>query len=111
MAQGAVLAGGPANAPAPLAVSNYPVCGALFPLPPVHPAPLPPLHSTPGRFDLYKAVTAHGGPAAVAQALGWERWGGRRPNRKPRGYWDSLDNVRAEIDGVIAENGLPPGGW
>ena len=63
------------------------------------------------RYDLEKAIAAHGGPAAVAQALGWSAWGGRKRNRKPRGYWDSPDNLRAAIDEFIAEHELEPGGW
>ena len=60
------------------------------------------------RVDLEKAIAFHGGPALVAAKLGWTKQGRAR---KPRGYWDSLPNVRAEIDGFIEENDLEPGGW
>lgn len=58
------------------------------------------------RSDLEKAIAAHGGPVAVAQQLGWRL---AYKQRKPRGYWDSLPNVRRELDDFIEENGLDPG--
>jgi len=52
------------------------------------------------------AVVAAGGFAAAAALLGWRL--GYKP-RKPRGYWDRLENVRREIEAFIAERGLEPG--
>jgi hypothetical protein len=59
-----------------------------------------------GRTDLEKAIAAHGGPAAVAERLGWAQ---RARARKPRGFWDALPNVRAEVDDFCDEAGLPRG--
>eukprot|EP00884_Botryococcus_braunii_P019685 jgi/Botrbrau1/63/Bobra.0022s0056.1 len=57
------------------------------------------------RTDLEKAIRTHGGSGAVAAALGWDA-----PSRKkPKGYWDEIENLRDEIDAFIAEAGLPPG--
>ncbi|KAL4445809.1 hypothetical protein ABPG77_009008 [Micractinium sp. CCAP 211/92] len=58
------------------------------------------------RSDLEKAISAHGGPSVVAQQLGWKL---KAKGRRPKGYWDSLENVRAELDEFIEEQGLPPG--
>ena len=58
------------------------------------------------RSDLEKAIAAHGGPPVVAKALGWRLKA--RP-RRPRGYWDVVENVRSEIDDFIADYGLRPG--
>ena len=58
------------------------------------------------RTDLEKAIAAHGGPAAVADRLGWRL---KAKSRKPRGYWDSLPNVRQEVDEFAEDNGLPLG--
>lgn len=66
--------------------------------------PTPP--TPPRRSDLEKAISAHGGPSQVAAQLGWKQ---RAKGRRPKGYWDSLDNVRAELDEFIEEAGLPPG--
>jgi hypothetical protein len=63
--------------------------------------PLPPLRS-----DLEKAIAAHGGPGVAAQRLGWRL---KARSRKPRGYWDSLPNVRQEVDEFVEECGLPSG--
>jgi hypothetical protein len=32
----------------------------------------------------------------------------RRQGKKPRGYWDRLANVKAEVDGFCAAQQLPP---
>lgn len=58
------------------------------------------------RSDLEKAIAAHGGPGVVASRLGWQL---KAKSRKPRGYWDSLDNVKQEIDEFIDEQGIAPG--
>lgn len=58
------------------------------------------------RSDLEKAISAHGGPTVVAQQLGWKL---KAKGRRPKGYWDSPENVRAELDEFIEEQGLPPG--
>lgn len=58
------------------------------------------------RTDIEKAISAHGGPAAIASRLGWSL---QAKKRKPRGYWDSLENVKSEIEDFIIENGLEPG--
>lgn len=42
----------------------------------------------------------------MAAALGWRQ---RTKVRRPKGYWDSLDNVRAELDEFIEEQGAPQG--
>ena len=67
------------------------------------PSFLPPCRRT----DLEKAIAAHGGPGAVAEALGWSRKG---KSRKPRGFWDELFNVKQEVDDFIEEHDLEPGG-
>lgn len=58
------------------------------------------------RSDIEKALAAHGGASTVAKRLGW-KYQGR--SRKPRGYWNSLDNVKREIDDFIISSDLPPG--
>ena len=58
------------------------------------------------RTDLEKAITSHGGPSVVAQRMGWKL---QVKPRKPKGYWDSLLNVKTEIDEFIVENGLERG--
>jgi hypothetical protein len=55
---------------------------------------------------LEKAITTHGGPSVVAERLGWKL---QAKPRKPRGYWDCLENVRQEIDEVIQDKELQPG--
>ena len=57
------------------------------------------------RTDIEKAITAHGGPAAVAEKMGWQL---KIKRRKPRGYWDDADNILQEIKDFIIENDLPP---
>ena len=58
------------------------------------------------RTDLEKAIAAHGGPSAVAEVMGWRL---KAKVRRPRGYWDDMENVRREIDIFIEDNGLQPG--
>ncbi|KAK3233777.1 hypothetical protein CYMTET_55942 [Cymbomonas tetramitiformis] len=58
-----------------------------------------------GRVDLEKAITAAGGFPAVANKLGWRL---AYKERKPRGYWTSLANVRLEIENVIEDLGTDP---
>jgi hypothetical protein len=48
-----------------------------------------------GRLDLEKAVTASGGFPEVAKELGWKL---AYKSKKPRGYWDDLNNMRREIE-------------
>lgn len=55
------------------------------------------------RTDIEKAITAHGGRGTVADRLGWEL---QVPSRKPKGYWDSLPNVKLEIDEFINQKKL-----
>jgi hypothetical protein len=57
------------------------------------------------RTDIEKALSAHGGASAVASRIGW-KLNGR--SRKPKGYWNSIDNFRNEIDDFIISSGLPP---
>ncbi len=54
-----------------------------------------------GRSDLDKCISAHGGRAQVAARMGWQIDG---RSRKPRGYWNSLDNLKSEIDEFIASS-------
>jgi len=61
---------------------------------------------SPYRTDLEKAITSHGGPSIVAETLGWKL---QAKARKPRGYWDSLENVKQEVDEFIQDNELQPG--
>ncbi len=42
----------------------------------------------------------------MAERLGWKL---QAKPRKPRGYWDSLDNVKQEVDEFIQDNELLPG--
>ena len=58
------------------------------------------------RSHLERAIAAHGGFGAVAARLGWNM--AYNPKR-PRGYWNSIMNVKAEVDEFIKANGLPPG--
>ena len=58
------------------------------------------------RTDIEKALTAHGGTSAVMKRLGWKIQG---RNRKPKGYWNSLENVKREIDEFILSSDLPSG--
>lgn len=58
------------------------------------------------RTDIEKAISAHGGPAMVAKRLGWINKG---RYRKPKGYWNSIENVKQEIDEFISIYDLPIG--
>ena len=58
------------------------------------------------RTDLEKALSAHGGAANVAKRMGW---GSKSRSRKPRGYWNSIENVKHEIDEFILSSDLPSG--
>lgn len=58
------------------------------------------------RTDLEKALAAHGGGSNVASRMGW-RYSSR--SRKPRGYWNSIENVKYEIDEFIISSDLPQG--
>ena len=58
------------------------------------------------RTDLEKAIAAHGGSGAVAEALGWPL---AKARRRPRGWWDNIDNVRAEVDAFVELSGSQPG--
>ena len=48
-----------------------------------------------------KAVTASGGFPEVAKELGWKL---AYKSKKPRGYWDDLNNMRREIEVRIDVN-------
>ena len=41
-----------------------------------------------------QAMAGHGGPLAVAKRMGW---GMKGRGKKPWGWWDDLENVRAEV--------------
>eukprot|EP00204_Picochlorum_oklahomense_P000283 CAMPEP_0118807926 /NCGR_PEP_ID=MMETSP1161-20130426/35723_1 /TAXON_ID=249345 /ORGANISM="Picochlorum oklahomensis, Strain CCMP2329" /LENGTH=972 /DNA_ID=CAMNT_0006737311 /DNA_START=146 /DNA_END=3062 /DNA_ORIENTATION=+ len=58
------------------------------------------------RTDLEKALSAHGGASNVAKRMGW---GSKSRSRKPRGYWNSIENVKHEIDEFILSSDLPSG--
>jgi len=58
------------------------------------------------RTDLEKALASHGGGSKVASRIGW-KYNSR--SRKPRGYWNSIENVRHEIDEFIISSDLPEG--
>lgn len=58
------------------------------------------------RSHLERAIAAHGGFGAVAAHLGWDM--AYNP-KHPRGYWNSVMNVKAEVDDFIEANGLQPG--
>eukprot|EP00898_Chlorokybus_atmophyticus_P002967 jgi/Chlat1/3671/Chrsp24S03843 len=53
---------------------------------------------TADRSDLVSAIKAAGGFTSVAQALGF------RGPRRPRGYWDDLENLDEEINLFVAAN-------
>ena len=61
---------------------------------------------SPNATTLEYAISAAGGFTSVASSLGWTL---AYREKKPRGYWDRYDNVRAEILAFIAEQGLEPG--
>jgi len=52
------------------------------------------------RTDLEEAISAHGGSRKVAQRMGWKL----KYKRKPRGYWEDFDNVKAAILEFNAED-------
>lgn len=53
-----------------------------------------------------RAITAHGGFGAVAMQIGWDM---AYTPKRPKGYWNSILNVKSEIDDFIHANGLQPG--
>ena len=69
-------------------------------------SPLITINEINNRTDIEKAIAAHGGPATVADRMGWTRKG---RYRKPKGYWNSISNVKQEIDEFISIYDLPPG--
>ncbi|KAL3155899.1 hypothetical protein ABBQ32_012897 [Trebouxia sp. C0010 RCD-2024] len=58
------------------------------------------------RGYLERAINAHGGFGAVAGQIGWSM---AYIPKRPRGYWDSILNVKSEVDDFIEANGLQPG--
>ena len=58
------------------------------------------------RSYLLRAITAHGGFGAVAMQIGWDM---AYTPKRPKGYWNSILNVKSEIDDFIHANGLQPG--
>ena len=58
------------------------------------------------RGYLERAINAHGGFGAVAGQIGWNM---AYIPKRPRGYWDSILNVKSEVDEFIQANGLQPG--
>lgn len=57
------------------------------------------------RGYLERAINAHGGFGAVAGQIGWNM---AYIPKRPRGYWDSILNVKSEVDEFIQANGLLP---
>ena len=57
-----------------------------------------------GRYDLEKAIYAHGGFSLVAKRMNWKL----QYSRKPTGYW-SFSNLRQEILQFIDEHDLERG--
>lgn len=55
------------------------------------------------RTDLEKAISAHGGSAAVSERMGWKL---KNKRRKRRGYWDDFRNVEQELMEFKMEYGL-----
>ncbi|GMH39940.1 hypothetical protein BSKO_07844 [Bryopsis sp. KO-2023] len=55
---------------------------------------------------LEKAIAAHGGHAKVAEKMGWRL---KHKTRRPRGYWQSMDNIHTEIMEFIEMHDLAPG--
>ena len=53
-----------------------------------------------------RAIAAHGGYGAVAGQIGWAM---AYTPKRPRGYWNSITNVKSEVDDFINANGLQPG--
>jgi hypothetical protein len=60
----------------------------------------------PSAPALEAAISALGGFALVAQSLGWSL---TYRAKKPRGYWDRLENVKAEMSDFIKANACEPG--
>ena len=58
------------------------------------------------RGYLERAINAHGGFGAVAALIGWEM---AYIPKRPRGYWDSVENIRSEVDEFTQAHGLLPG--
>lgn len=58
------------------------------------------------RGYLERAISAHGGFGAVAGQIGWDM---AYIPKRPRGYWDSILNVKSEVDEFIKVNGSQPG--
>lgn len=58
-----------------------------------------------GRSDLEKCIAAHGGAGVVAARMGWTTSG---KARKPKGYWNSLENLKSELDAFIISSNLQP---
>ncbi|DBB03663.1 TPA: hypothetical protein ACH3X3_010990 [Trebouxia sp. C0006] len=58
------------------------------------------------RGYLERAIAAHGGYGAVAGQIGWAM---AYTPKRPRGYWNSITNVKSEVDDFIDANGLQPG--
>jgi hypothetical protein len=54
-----------------------------------------------GRRDIDNAITKAGGYTSVATALGFA--GGPAAKRKPHGYWNSFENVSAELNAFLDE--------
>ena len=58
------------------------------------------------RGYLERAINAHGGFGAVAALIGWEM---AYIPKRPRGYWDSVEHIRSEVDEFTQAHGLSPG--
>ena len=58
------------------------------------------------RGYLERAIAAHGGYGTVAGQIGWAM---AYTPKRPRGYWNSITNVKSEVDDFINANGLQPG--
>lgn len=58
------------------------------------------------RGYLERAIAAHGGYGAVAGQIGWAM---AYTPKRPRGYWNSITNVKTEVDDFINANELQPG--
>ncbi|KAL0037090.1 hypothetical protein WJX77_012339 [Trebouxia sp. C0004] len=58
------------------------------------------------RSYLERAIAAHGGYGAVAGQIGWAM---AYTPKRPRGYWNSITNVKSEVDDFINASGLQLG--
>lgn len=56
-----------------------------------------------GRVDLEKAIALMGGPVKVAERMELSL---AYKQRKPRGYWDELENISREVN-ISLYNALP----